>query len=157
MKRISTVVCSLALAMGLSACGAKTEPAAENKAAPAATANANGSTTPTTPTAATNTAAPAGDAQMSDLKVTNRSGWAIHELYMAPSKSDDWGPDQLANATIEVGSTFTLNGIPCGTYDIRVVDEDGDECVIEGETFCGTAATWDLTKDELLGCQGFGE
>ena len=52
---------------------------------------------------------------------------------------------------------FTLNKIPCNTYDIKVVDEDGDECIITGEKFCGNAATWDLTDEELLSCQGYGD
>jgi hypothetical protein len=93
---------------------------------------------------------------MSNLTITNRSKWAVHHLYLSPTKQSDWGPDQLGDQVITSGSKFTLNKIPCNTYDIKVVDEDGDECVIEGEKFCGHEATWDLTDDELLKCEGYG-
>lgn len=155
MMRPVSCASLLALALTLGACGGGDKAPATNTA-PAAPAPA--SNTAPAP-AATNTGTPAatGEGQLSTLKITNTSGWAIHELYMSPANENKWGQDQLQNQTIAVGGTFTLNQIPCDTYDIKVVDEDGDECIIEGEKICGVNATWALTKDELLGCQGFGE
>ena len=34
------------------------------------------------------------------------------------------------------GDSITLTHIECDTYDIKVVDEDGDECVIEEVDLC---------------------
>jgi hypothetical protein len=140
----------------LAGCGAK--PAATN--APAANANsakpAAAAPAPTTPTSAPG-AAPAGGDQTSNLAIKNTSKWAVHHLYMSPANENEWGPDQLGTNSIAPGETFTLKNIPCDTYDIKVVDEDGDECMIKGEKFCGHEATWDLSDDELLGCEGYGE
>ena len=36
---------------------------------------------------------------------------------------------------------------------MRVVDEDGDECVIEDVGLCATKDTWVITDKDLLGCQ----
>ena len=59
----------------------------------------------------------------------------------------------VGNHTINTGETFTLSGVPCAAYDVRVVDEDGDECIIEDVGLCATKDTWVITDKDLLGCQ----
>lgn len=100
-------------------------------------------------------ASAATSASENDSKVVlkNQSAWAIHELYFSPTSEREWGPDQLGNHTINTGDTFTLSGVPCAAYDVRVVDEDGDECVIEDVGLCATKDTWVITDKDLLGCQ----
>ena len=61
--------------------------------------------------------------------------------------------DQLDEDVIESGGQFTLHGIPCDKYDVRVVDEDGDACVIEKVPLCGASDEWTITDEDLLGCQ----
>lgn len=94
-------------------------------------------------------------AEKSDSKITllNHSHWAIHELYFAPSDSREWGEDQLGKHTIETGGSFTLTGIPCDKYDVRLVDEDGDECVVEDVAVCADRESWKISDKDLLGCQ----
>lgn len=96
-----------------------------------------------------------GSAAASDAQIVlrNNSSWEIHELYVNVSRSDEWGPDQLDDDVIESGGQFTLHGIPCDKYDVRVVDEDGDACVIEKVPLCGASDEWTITDDDLLGCQ----
>jgi hypothetical protein len=91
----------------------------------------------------------------SDSKVIikNQSNWAIHEMYFSPTSEREWGPDQLGEHTINTGDTFTLNGVPCAAYDVKVVDEDGDECVLEDVGLCADKDEWTVTDDDLLGCQ----
>jgi hypothetical protein len=90
-----------------------------------------------------------------DAKVTliNKSQWAIHELYFSPTNATEWGDDQLGKQTIPNGGTFTLNGIPCNKYDVRLVDEDGDACVVEDVAVCANKDSWEITDKDLLGCQ----
>jgi hypothetical protein len=94
-------------------------------------------------------------ASENDSKVVlkNQSAWAIHELYFSPTSEREWGEDQLGKQTINTGDTFTLTGVPCAAYDVRVVDEDGDECIIEDVGLCATKDTWVITDKDLLGCQ----
>jgi hypothetical protein len=130
--------------------GADAAPAAANAAAPAPAASSPA------PAAASAPAQPSGD-KTSNLTIYNKTDWAVHHLYVSPAGQSQWGADQLGEVTIEPGSSFKLNDIPCDTYDIKVVDEDGDECVIPGEELCGHAATWNLTRESLLNCEGYGE
>lgn len=97
----------------------------------------------------------AGNVSAADAQIVlrNNSSWEIHELYVNVSRSDEWGPDQLDDDVIESGGEFTLHGIPCDKYDVRVVDEDGDACVIEKVPLCGASDEWTITDADLLGCQ----
>ncbi len=89
------------------------------------------------------------------IKVINQSDWAIHHLYLSSSDDDNWGEDQLGEDVLEKGDSMTLTDITCDAYDIKVVDEDGDECVIEEAELCNDHSYWKLTNKELLGCQGY--
>jgi hypothetical protein len=95
-------------------------------------------------------------AQRAEFMINNKSDWAIHHLYLSPENKDTWGPDQLGDNVIESGESFTLKNIPCGEYDIKVVDEDGDACVIESIVMCKDHTHWNLTNKELAKCQGWG-
>jgi len=99
------------------------------------------------------TAAPAFAANASNVIVVNNSQWAIHEMYFSPTDETEWGEDQLGDTTIEIGEQFTLTGIPCDEWDVRVVDEDGDECVIEGVGLCADTDKWVINESDLLACQ----
>ena len=87
--------------------------------------------------------------------LANNSSYAIYELYLSPSRESQWGPDQLGKHVLESGTSYTLTGMPCGDYDIKLVDEDGEECVVEVVYLCGDMGDWVLTDEELLDCQGF--
>jgi hypothetical protein len=102
-------------------------------------------------------ALPAPAAAASDnsiIHIKNKSDWEIHHLFMSPTDQDRWGPDQLGNNTIAPGGgSFELHKVPCDTWDIKIVDEDGDECVINDVDICGSKEGWVITNDNLLGCQ----
>ena len=105
--------------------------------------------------AATGLVAPAASAAGTDSKVIlkNTSHWAIHELYFSPTEQREWGPDQLGDHTIATGEKFTLSGVPCDSYDVRVVDEDGDECIVEDVALCADKEQWVIDDNDLLACQ----
>ena len=95
--------------------------------------------------------APARDAA-STVEVKNESDWIIEEFFMSPSDDRDWGQDLLGDEVMEPGDSLTLTNIACDYWDLLLVDEDGDECVLEEVDLCGDRAEWDLTNDELLNC-----
>lgn len=91
--------------------------------------------------------------QAASVKVVNKSDWQIDEFYLSSSEDGEWGPDQLGDQVIGPGESFTLKSIPCDTYDVLLVDEDGDECVVEEVDICGGKESWTITNKILLGCQ----
>jgi hypothetical protein len=91
----------------------------------------------------------------SSIKVHNKSKWEIHHMYLSPtSEKDEWGPDQLGDNVIKAnGGVFTLTDIECNKYDIKIVDEDGDECIVSAVALCDDSATWNITVELLLKCE----
>jgi hypothetical protein len=87
------------------------------------------------------------------VKINNKSDWEIHHFYLSSTDDDEWGPDQLGDEVVGTDDSFTLKSIPCDSYDIKLVDEDGDECVVEDVDICGGAEKWTITNKILLGCQ----
>ena len=88
------------------------------------------------------------------VKILNRSDWTIDQFYLAAVDTSDWGPDQLGTRVIRKNEYFTITDIPCDSYDVKIVDEDADECVIEDVDICGGKETWEITSKDLLKCQG---
>lgn len=100
-------------------------------------------------------AAGAAEARRSDSDVTfvNRSSWDIYEIYLSAVDEDEWGPDQLEDGILESGASFLLHSIPCDDYDVLLIDEDGDECTLEGVDLCGDSEEWVITDEDLLACE----
>ena len=95
----------------------------------------------------------AGAQRSADVKITNRTDWVIDELYLSSADDDNWGPDQLGEDVIGKGESFTLLEIPCDDYDVKIVDEEGDECIIAKVDICGENQAWTITSGDLLQCQ----
>jgi len=92
-------------------------------------------------------------ARNSTVVLVNGSDWDLYHLYLSSTENEEWGPDQLGDHVLESGGTFTLHSIPCDYYDLQVVDEDGDACVIEEIELCGDEVQWVITNKELLACE----
>ena len=76
-----------------------------------------------------------------ELTVINSSDYVIHQLFVSPSQSRSWGPDQLGQSTIGRAERFTVRNIPDGAYDLKIVDEDEDACIVENVDVSG-AMNW---------------
>lgn len=94
-------------------------------------------------------------ADTATVRILNKTSWDIHHFFMSPSDVAEWGPDQLGDHVLASGSSFTLTDIDCDLWDIRLVDEDGDECIVEQVALCDEDAVWKITDDDLLECEGW--
>lgn len=92
-------------------------------------------------------------ADNSTIHIKNKSDWEIHHFFLSPTDQDHWGADQLGDKVISTGGDFELHKVPCDSYDIKLIDEDGDECVIGGVDICASKEGWVITNDELLDCE----
>ncbi|MFO0613737.1 MAG: hypothetical protein U0414_14175 [Polyangiaceae bacterium] len=89
----------------------------------------------------------------SSVKIKNASSWAIHQLFLTPFDSTSWGEDQLGADTVKSGESLELQKIECDTYDIKLVDEQGDTCIVQDIDLCLQDASWTLDDKELVGCE----
>jgi hypothetical protein len=89
-----------------------------------------------------------------DLVVVNKADLSIiHKFYIAPAKSDKWSEDKLQNQTIKKNGKFTIRDIPAGVYDLKVIDDDDDTCVVSNINI-DQNKEWTLTDSIMLKCVG---
>lgn len=74
-----------------------------------------------------------GDA---DFTLVNRTGYAINEVYISPTKKDNWGKDRLGSNQLLNGQSrkFKFGDTKNCVQDIQVVFTD-DESEVEWEGF----------------------
>lgn len=92
-----------------------------------------------------------------NARVMNFSKWEIHHIYLSETQADNWGIDRLRGRVLVNGDTITISNLACDTYDMKIVDQDGDECVIEEVELCNGTTTWRITDKDLLECEGYEE
>jgi len=92
-------------------------------------------------------------AQDRTFTVFNRSSYRIDHLYVSSSNNNYWGGDRLGNDIFYPNYRFDLSVYP-GWYDVKLVDQDGDTCVVNNVDFrdCGS---WTITDGVLLTCELF--
>lgn len=88
----------------------------------------------------------------STLTIDNDSSYTFIAIHLSPTTSVSWGPDLLGTEVLVPGEVFEVSGIDCNTYDIRVVDEDSDECVLDSVDLCLDNAVWHIDDAELASC-----
>jgi hypothetical protein len=91
----------------------------------------------------------------SSLTIDNDSTFTFIEINLSPTDRVSWGPDLLGAEVLTPGETFLATGIACDTYDIRVVDEDNDECILDTVNLCLDNAVWQIDNAELASCAAF--
>ena len=86
------------------------------------------------------------------ITVVNNSDRELIHIYLAHADRDDWGANQLGNATIPTGQSFTVTNVSCDQAQIKVVAEDRNGCFLTAVVACGSAATWTVTNDTPADC-----
>jgi hypothetical protein len=82
-------------------------------------------------------------ADQRDFILRNASNSTITRVYIAPSASNNWGDDQLGDAVLRPGSSWTFHfaeGVGGGTcrWDLRVVTRAGTSTVQSNVNLCTT-------------------
>lgn len=64
-----------------------------------------------------------------DFSVVNRTGYELSHIYVAPTKSDDWGNDIMGPNTVPNGATVNVHfeaGTKTCRWDLKVTYSDDD-------------------------------
>ncbi len=92
-------------------------------------------------------------AQNAIFTVFNHSSYRINHMYVSSTNDDYWGSDRLGFDILypNYRSDLALNP---GWYDVKLVDQDGDSCVIRNVNV-SYGETWTITDGTLLACELF--
>jgi hypothetical protein len=90
------------------------------------------------------------------VTVDNQTKWTIHHLFVTEYDQTNWGPDQLtAPDTLDPGEKMEIGGLDCYSYDIKLVDKDGDTCVLNDVGVCNENVPIAITTEDFARCQGW--
>lgn len=121
---------SLAVGLVLAACGG----------APVATQTPGGGTTGQ------------GGGNVGTIALTNKSQYDIYEIQLSPYDHVAWGTNLIAGDALLHGETAQLAVFDCKKYDLRLVDHEKVECVIQDIDLCFEDKQWTLSDDVLASC-----
>lgn len=145
MRKIALLGALCASTLMLAACGGA-DKAAENKAASNTAAPAGNATGESGEGAGGGEAA--GQAQQ-NFTVNNQTGHVVMTLNVSPSNEDQWGPDILGREVLANGESaeisFARGETQC-LWDIRATYDDGDTTDMRGVNLC-EVATVNLTDE----------
>lgn len=85
------------------------------------------------------------------ITVTNRSDFAIVELYVTQVDSDTWGPNLLSRDLLP--DEQTTIGVTCDTYDLKLIDESDVDCRVHNVDLCLNDRDWVIDNNT---CAVFG-
>lgn len=85
--------------------------------------------------------------------VFNESRYRINQMYVSPTGYNRWGYDRLGNNVLFPDYRFDLGVVP-GWYDVKLVDQDGDTCVVPNVDI-RYGETWTITDGILVACELF--
>jgi hypothetical protein len=88
-----------------------------------------------------------------NFTVFNESRYRIDHVYVSPSNYTNWGFDRLGKDVLAPDYRFDLAVLP-GWYDVKLIDQDGDSCVINGVDF-RQGESWTITDGLLVACELF--
>jgi hypothetical protein len=73
------------------------------------------------------------------LKINNRTGYTISEIYIAPASSDNWEEDVMGDDTLETGTSvnidFSKSADTC-SWDLKAVYDDKTSAVWHKVNLC---------------------
>ena len=95
---------------------------------------------------------------MHGLEVTaqNHSNWVLAHVYVSIPDRNQWGNDALDGTLIGTGDSFAIVLTSCAAYDVKLVNDREQQCVLPSVDLCGSEHVWVLTNDYLLLCKAPG-
>ena len=88
------------------------------------------------------------------VNITNNSNHEIYHVYLSHVDADDWSGNQLGDATIPAGQSFTISNLTCDQQQVKVIAEDEAGCFLSTVVNCGDNAAWTITNDTARDCGG---
>lgn len=85
------------------------------------------------------------------LSIENRSSYVLTEVHVTGENDPNWGPN-LVPDVLYPGEAVVAYGLPCGYYDVLVVDETGLDCPLYGLHLCFDDRVWFVTDSTLDVC-----
>jgi len=84
-------------------------------------------------------------ANLSLITIRNNSDYDIDHIFFSLPGKAKWGDSDVLGKSevLAPGDEIDIE-VPCGTWDVKIVMEDGGECYSYGEAICGNDEVWEI-------------
>jgi hypothetical protein len=86
------------------------------------------------------------------ISLTNNSSRRMEHVYLSATDVESWGADQLNDASLRPGQSFTLSNVSCASSEVKVIAEDQDGCFVSTVVTCTENTSWDITNELTPDC-----
>lgn len=93
-------------------------------------------------------------AQGKPTRFWNLTRNTISEFYLAPAGTTNWGANQCKNdrdGTVESDERLRITDTPPGTYDAKLADTSGRQCIVRNIKV-ETGAIFSIEEKDLTAC-----
>jgi hypothetical protein len=91
------------------------------------------------------------------LRFWNLTTATITELRLAPTGTDQWGPNQCENdpdKAVDSDERLTITGVVPGQYDVKIIDKKGRTCFVRDiELQSGRPYAFSISDKDLTRCE----
>jgi hypothetical protein len=94
-----------------------------------------------------------GGGDVGSLTLRNNSSYMIYQMHLSPYDDPSWGPDLLGGDPLLPGEGGRAPVFQCAKYDLKLVDDEGGECVVNDIDLCFNDEDWSIDDDDLAICQ----
>lgn len=88
----------------------------------------------------------------SSINIVNNSNRSVRNVYLSHVDGDDWSNDQLGEASIGPGQSFTVSNLTWDQQQIKVIAEDQDGCFLSAVVAVAENSSWTITNDTAVDC-----
>ncbi len=92
-----------------------------------------------------------------DLLFWNQTEHEMVAVYLAPPGTTAWGPNLVLNDVIDYATSdderLRIPGVAPGVYDVKLVDRQGQTCIVRNVTVKGTGkVAFAIAEEQLTNC-----
>ena len=93
-----------------------------------------------------------GGDDMGTVSLTNSSSYDIYSIQLTPADQTSWGANLLGNDVLMHGDSQKIAVFDCSKYDLRMVDDENVECIIQDIDLCFKDKDWTIDNTVLAIC-----
>ncbi|MBA3503066.1 MAG: hypothetical protein H0T65_22075 [Deltaproteobacteria bacterium] len=93
-----------------------------------------------------------GTGNVGTMALHNASKYDIYSIQLSPSDQVAWGANLIEGDVLMHGEDAQLAVFDCKKYDLRMIDDENVECVIDDIDLCFEDKKWTINDSVLTAC-----
>lgn len=93
-----------------------------------------------------------GGGDIGTVSLKNVSSYDIYSIQLSPFDETHWGENLIGGDALMHGESAKVAVFDCKKYDLRMVDDENVECIIQDIDLCFQDKDWNIDNTVLAVC-----